>query len=99
MKINEIEKKCSSHTKGVNVSVDDKLPSKYDLKIIAGVLRVIAENTDGYCANKHADNEDLNKAGMIFHFTTEEKRNNFKRDVGEYVPSGIKTHLKVTIMR
>jgi hypothetical protein len=75
--LSEAERSCDAHTFKVRVLHLPSKPSTRQSKVIAGLLRVLAENTDGWCANKGATDADFTTTGMVFHFTSDAKRDEF----------------------
>jgi hypothetical protein len=92
------EHNCSSHTKKVTVRLDEaKLEKQQRSNLIAGLLRVIAEYTDGFCAVELADDADIVKdSGMQFWFTTSDKQETFKNRIRIYLRADISGALAVS---
>jgi predicted Mrr-cat superfamily restriction endonuclease len=85
------EQDCSKHVKRIVIKLDaNKLEAKRKSGLIAALLRVIAEYTNGFCAVEHADDADIvSSDGMHFWFTTEEKRAEFEKRIGFYLDADI----------
>nr|WP_137117379.1 hypothetical protein [Azospirillum argentinense] len=90
------EKDCAKHTSAVNVMARPGLAKVRQTELVAGILRVIAEYTDGFCAVRHADDKDLTTSGMVFKFSTDAKRAKFKERIPQYLHSAITTHLAIS---
>ena len=78
------EHNCSQHTVVVKVLYTDADPKRRS-KIIAGLLIVLAECTDGFCAAKGVEASDLTFPGMKFRFTSSKKVKEFKKRVAWYL--------------
>ena len=89
------ERNCDKHTKKVTVKIDrSRLEKKQHSNLIAALLRQIADYTDGWCATEHAKDVDLDSAsGMVFYFTTDERRDLFKNRISYYLREDIDTAL------
>jgi hypothetical protein len=90
----EAERDCSKHTFGVRVRYFCN-PLKHRTSIVAGLLRVLADHTDGYCANRDANDVDLTKSGMLFHFTSDVKRDEFMQAIQRYLRKEVRDCLTV----
>jgi hypothetical protein len=93
----EAEVDCSAHTLKVRVTHRPAKPKATRLPgIIAGLLRILAENTDGRCAFRGATDASLVSTGMVFSFTTDEKRNLFIRRIRLYLDEVVRQQLSVS---
>lgn len=92
----EVERNCDAHTFAVRVRHTPAKPARQS-KVIAGLLRVLAENTDGWCANKGAVDTLFKTTGMLFHFTSDKKRDEFiKTRIALYLDTAVQAQLTVT---
>jgi hypothetical protein len=89
------EQNCNEHTEKVVVTIDtEDLKKKQHTNLIAALLRQIADYTDGWCATEYAKDENLeSRFGMIFYFTSDEKRTRFIGRIGFYLRKDIATAL------
>lgn len=87
---------CAAHTHSVNLKwintaasssiLTSILYSPLEAKIAAGLLRVLGEHVDGFCVTDNATDEDFESdSGMQFHFTSEEKAQEFRRSLPDYL--------------
>ena len=92
------ERDCSKHNKRVTVKLDElKLTRKQHPNLIAGLLRVVAEYTDGFCAVELARDDDLTASkGMGFWFSDADKQALFKKRIGIYLEEEISGALTST---
>jgi hypothetical protein len=90
--LSEAERNCEDHTLRVLVSHRRGSPSRRPA-IIAGLLRVLAENTDGWCANRGATDEDLITTGMVFSFTSDDKRDEFIARLPQYLSASVRQQI------
>jgi len=94
--LSEAEKDCAAHSLLVNVVHTPALPKpNRQPKIIAGLLRIIAENTDGRCAFRGATDSKLQSTGMVFRFTTDVKRDEFIKRIKLYLDPVVQLQLSV----
>ena len=88
------ETDCSKHVFPVRVKFEKR--TAHSARIIGGLLRILAEYTDGYCSYRDALDEDLTQSGMIFRFTTDEKRAAFIATIPAYLSADIVKQLTIT---
>lgn len=92
------ETDCSAHVRGVSV-VYARRPERrlrHSTRIVAGLLRILADHTDGFCANRGADDADLVATGMVFRFTSDAKRDQFIARMGRYLEPDLLERLSAT---
>lgn len=92
------ERDCSKHTYEIRVALDEaKLTRKQHSNLIGGLLRQLADYTDGYCATKAADDAGLRPGrSMSFWFTSKEKQEKFDKRIAIYLRSDIDAALTRT---
>jgi hypothetical protein len=93
--LSEAEQDCQDHTFKVSVVHRPKKPVRRS-KVIAGLLRVLAENTDGWCAFRGATDATLVTTGMIFSVTSDEKRDGFITRVANYLSTSVRQQISLT---
>jgi hypothetical protein len=92
----EAETDCSAHTSRVKVVHRPAKPkTNRRPNIIAGLLRILAENTDGRCAFRGATDAKLITTGMIFSFTSDKKRDEFMTRIRLYLDDVVRDQLDV----
>jgi hypothetical protein len=91
----ERESNCDEHIEHVRVRWRETKQSKA-LRIVAGILRVLAEHTDGFCAYQHADDADFISPGMSFWFRTEKLANEFRKRIPTYLTSTHAAKLEIS---
>ena len=91
------ESDCSLHVFPVRVKIEKR--TAHHARIIGGLLRILAEYTDGFCSYRDALDTDLTQAGMIFRFTTEEKRTLFCQRIPFYLSAETARQLTITTLR
>jgi hypothetical protein len=87
--VEEAAADCSAHTYAVRVTYTCPPGKQHRLSIIAGLLRIMADHTDGFCATRGATDDDLPTPGMIFRFTSDAKRDLFIRRITIYLSAGV----------
>ncbi len=90
------ERDCANHTFHVNVLHTPAKPPSRRIKVLAGILRVLAENTDGRCAVRAATDASLTTTGAIFHFTSDAKRDEFIIRIRVYMDQTSQRQLSVS---
>jgi hypothetical protein len=90
--LSEAERNCEDHTFQVQVIHRRGSPPRRPA-VIAGLLRVLAENTNGWCANRGATDEDLVTTGMIFNFTSDDKRDEFITRIANYMSNSVRQQI------
>jgi hypothetical protein len=85
------EHDCDKHIENVRVTLDSsKLKKKQHTNLIAALLRQIADYTDGWCSTEFAKDANLeSNSGMIFYFTSDDKRTTFINRIGYYLREDI----------
>lgn len=80
------EHDCDRHTHAVTVKYlkTTDAPTRVP-GIIAGLLRVLAQYTDGLCALRKATDENLTTKGMVFHFSSKKKVEQFVGRIRMYL--------------
>jgi len=84
--LGEVENECEDHTLAVVVKFQNDGKLTKQVRIIGGILRVLAEHTDGFCATDGADDPDLiAPSGMVFHFIEEKRQRLFIERIKHYL--------------
>ena len=93
----EAEHDCAQHTLAVRVRLLAPLnkPPRRSA-IVAALLRQLAVYTDGFCATRGAEDDDILDPGMMFHFTDEDARRLFRARIPLYLHREISSRLSVT---
>ena len=94
--LEEAERDCANHTFHVNVLHTPTTPRSRRTKVLAGILRVLAENTDGRCAMRAATDAKLTTTGATFHFTSDAKRDEFISCIRYYMDQTSRRQLSVS---
>jgi hypothetical protein len=90
----EAETDCEDHTLKVRVGVKTPpLAPAFDEEVVAGLLRWLAQCTDGRCATRDAKTAHLMGQGMVFHFTSDLKRDEFRQMLVAYLPNALRQRL------
>ena len=92
----EAERDCTEHTFRVSVLHESAQPPIRQTKVLAGLLRVLAENTDGRCAFRGATDRALVTDGALFSFTSDAKRNEFIKCLRLYLDASSQQQLSVS---
>ena len=80
------EHDCSAHTVKLRVRYEPRpLANGLDPNVVAGHLRVIGAAIDNYCVYRGARSADFRNSGMVFRFTDEAKRDQFRADCAKYL--------------
>ena len=96
--LEEAARDCAAHVNPVSVvyAPPPGIKRHYRPKIVAALLRVLAEHTDGFCANRGADDADLIATGMVFRFTSDAKRDEFIARMRVYLRLDLRDRLSAT---